>query len=148
MKYVSVEENTQPKTIIFRFIYSWKLFVGLENSDQNLIIRAKIRNFIFTRAVELVEWPFLSAIETCHRQKSAKTCILVESIPFGFVIIGWILLDMLLVVLIKTFGQLKSCLDVFGSAKPQLTAIISFLNVTFWKYLTKEEGVVRCSTYK
>ena len=55
MKYVSVEENTQPKTIIFRFINSWKLFVGLENSDQNLIIRAKIRNFIFTRAVELVE---------------------------------------------------------------------------------------------
>lgn len=78
----------------------------------NYQLKRKIRNFIFTRAVELVEWPFLAAIETCHRPKSAKTCILVESITFGFVIIGWILLDMLLVVLIKFFGQLKSCVDV------------------------------------
>ena len=105
--------------------------ICLNNKAMNYQLKRKIRNFIFTRAVELVEWPFLAAIETCHRPKSAKTCILVESITFGFVIIGWILLDMLFVVLIKTFGQLKSCLDVFGSAKPQLTAIISFLNVTF-----------------
>ena len=73
MKYVSVEENTQPKTIIFRFINSWKLFVGLENSDQNLIIRVKTQEQLFL--LGLLNWlngHFLLQLRLAIAQKVPK----------------------------------------------------------------------------